>query len=73
MVVETFPFAPLVGDPVKKDFPTSQERDSVADPPGKRKWKAPTASAICAGRESCGRWRSESRARQVWSLSVSAR
>ena len=23
MVVETFPFAPLVGDPVKEDFPTS--------------------------------------------------
>jgi hypothetical protein len=41
MVVETFPFAPLVGDPLKEDFPTSQERDSVADPPRKTKMESP--------------------------------
>ena len=40
MVVETFPFAPLVGDPVKEDFPTSQE-GFCRRPPGKTKMEGP--------------------------------
>jgi hypothetical protein len=32
MVVETFPLAPLIGDPVKEDFPTIQGTDSGAEP-----------------------------------------
>jgi len=31
MVVEAFPFAPL-GKPITGEFPTNQERDSVAEP-----------------------------------------
>ena len=32
MVVETFPLAPLIGDPVKEDFATIQGTDSGAEP-----------------------------------------
>ena len=32
MVVETLPLAPLIGDPVKEDFPTIQGTDSGAEP-----------------------------------------